>query len=38
MFDTESVNNSCVFVMHYNFYFKDFSKNVFENKYHHVLY
>ena len=38
MQDNLGVNNSSVFLMHYNFYFKDFSRNVFNNEYHHVLY
>lgn len=38
MLDELAVNNSSVFVMQYNFYFKDFSRNVFENEYHHILY
>ena len=28
-----SINNSYVFLMNYNFYFKDFEKNNFENEY-----
>ncbi len=32
------INNSYIFLMHYNFFFKDFVKNNFDNRYSHVLY
>lgn len=32
------INNSCVFLINFNFFFKDISKNIENNKYYHVLY
>ena len=32
------INNSCVFLINFNFFFKDISQNVENNKYYHVLY